>query len=136
MPPRRWSRWRAARHRRSSPSGSSGPPCWRWRILPLSSAYSVAEAYDRPADVDDSPREAPLFYASYLGMLVVAGAVVLIPGAPLIPILFLSQALNALLLLVLLPFMRGIAADEEVMGSYRLGPRERVATAVAILAIG
>ena len=105
-------------------------------ILPLSSAYSVAEAYGRPADVDDSLREAPLFYASYLGMLLVAGAVVLIPGAPLIPILFLSQALNALLLLVLLPFMRGIAADEELMGSHRLGPRERVATAAAIVAIG
>jgi Mn2+/Fe2+ NRAMP family transporter len=101
-------------------------------ILPLSSAYSVAEALGRPADVDDSFGEAPHFYLTYAGMLVVAGGLVLIPGAPLIPILFLSQALNAVLLLALLPFMRSLASDEQVMGSYRLGRVGRATTALAI----
>ena len=32
----------------------------------------------------------------------------LIPGAPLIAILFLTQALNAVLLLVMLPFIRSL----------------------------
>jgi Mn2+/Fe2+ NRAMP family transporter len=104
-------------------------------ILPLSTAYSVSEALDRPGDVDSAPRDAPVFYATYLGLLVVAAAIVLVPGAPLVPILFLSQALNAVLLLVLLPFMRGIAADESIMGAHRLGPAGRVATAVAIAMI-
>jgi Mn2+/Fe2+ NRAMP family transporter len=76
-----------------------------------------------------------VFYATYLGLLAVAAAIVLVPGAPLVPILFLSQALNAVLLLVLLPFMRGIAADESIMGVHRLGPAGRVATAVAIAMI-
>jgi NRAMP (natural resistance-associated macrophage protein)-like metal ion transporter len=101
-------------------------------ILPLSTAYSVSEALDRPADIDNSIGEAPLFYGTYLGMLVVAAAIVLLPGAPLIPILFLSQALNAVLLLVLLPFMRGIAKDEKVMGAHRLGRCGEATTAVAI----
>ena len=52
--------------------------------------------------------------------MIVAAAIVLIPGAPLIPILFLSQALNAVLLLVLLPFMRRLAGDPAVMGEHRL----------------
>ena len=43
----------------------------------------------------------------------------LIPGAPLIPILFLSQALNAVLLLAILPFLRALARDAELMGEYR-----------------
>ena len=47
----------------------------------------------------------------------------LIPGAPLIPILFLSQALNAVLLLVLLPFMRSLAQDRELMGAIASGAR-------------
>ena len=51
----------------------------------------------------------------------IAGVIVLIPGAPLIPILFLSQALNAVLLLVMLPFMRRLAADPELMGDEALG---------------
>ena len=50
-----------------------------------------------------------------------AAVLVLIPGAPLIPILFLSQALNAVLLLVMLPFMRRLAADRELMGDEALG---------------
>jgi Mn2+/Fe2+ NRAMP family transporter len=62
-------------------------------------------------------------------VLIVAAALVLIPGAPLIPILFLSQALNAVLLLVLLPFMRRLARDPAVMGENALGPTGRVLTA-------
>ena len=37
-------------------------------------------------------------------MTVVAALIVLIPGAPLVPVLFLTQALNAVLLLPLLVF--------------------------------
>jgi hypothetical protein len=34
-------------------------------VVPLSTAYSVAEAAGKPADVDDRFAEAPLFYRSY-----------------------------------------------------------------------
>jgi Mn2+/Fe2+ NRAMP family transporter len=56
----------------------------------------------------------------------------LIPGAPLIPILFLSQALNAVLLLVLLPFMRRLGRDPAVMGENAIGPVGRVVTAAVL----
>jgi NRAMP (natural resistance-associated macrophage protein)-like metal ion transporter len=101
-------------------------------IVPLSTAYSVSEAFDAPCDVDASVKEAPLFYASFIGMIVVAASLVLIPGAPLVPILFLSQALNAVLLLVLLPFMRRLARDPEVMGNYVLGGAGRWLTGIAL----
>ena len=99
-------------------------------IVPLSTAYSVSESAGRRADIDDTFREARLFYCSYGVVLIVAAGLVLIPGAPLIPILFLSQALNAVLLLVLLPFMRRLARDPAVMGENALGPTGRVLTAV------
>jgi NRAMP (natural resistance-associated macrophage protein)-like metal ion transporter len=90
-------------------------------IVPLSTAYSVAEAFGRECDIDDSFAEARVFYASFGAIVVLAAAIVLIPGAPLIPILFLTQALNAVLLLVLLPFMRRLAKSPEVMGEHALG---------------
>ena len=62
----------------------------------------------------------------------IAAGIVLIPGAPLIPILFLTQALNAVLLLPLLVFIRGLAGDRERMGAHVLGRGGRIATAVAI----
>ena len=104
-------------------------------IVPLSTAYSICEAVGAPADLNDSARQAPLFYASYAGLLALAAALVLIPGAPLITILFATQALNAVLLLALLPFMRRIAADPAVMGPHAAGRGNRLATAVALAVI-
>jgi len=104
-------------------------------IVPLSTAYSVCEALGAPADIDDTTAQAPLFYASFGAMLVLAAAIVLVPGAPLISILVLSQALNAVLLLALLPFMRRIAADPAVMGEHALGAAGRAATGAALFVV-
>ena len=101
-------------------------------IVPLSTAYSVAEASGERCDLNDSFEEARLFYFSYGVVVVIAATLVLIPGAPLIPILFLSQALNAVLLLVLLPFMRRLGRDPELMGTNALGPVGRVVTGAVL----
>ncbi|MGZ8702984.1 MAG: NRAMP family divalent metal transporter [Gaiellaceae bacterium] len=85
-------------------------------ILPLSTAYSVAEALGSEAALDDPLPDARLFYGTYGAVVAVAAAVVLLPDAPLVPILFLSQALNAVLLLPLMWFMVRIVRDREVMG--------------------
>jgi Mn2+/Fe2+ NRAMP family transporter len=101
-------------------------------IVPLSTAYSVSETLGRRADLDDSFAEARTFYLSYAAVVAVSAGVVLIPGAPLIEILFLSQALNAVLLLVFLPFVRSLAGDRELMGDNALGRFDRVTTALAL----
>jgi Mn2+/Fe2+ NRAMP family transporter len=80
---------------------------------------------------------ATLFGLGFLGAAVVAVAavIVLIPGAPLIQILFLTQALNAVLLLVLLPFMRSLGRDHDLMGAHALGRGGRIATGIALAVI-
>jgi Mn2+/Fe2+ NRAMP family transporter len=104
-------------------------------VVPLSTAYSVAEAFDRPADLNDGFRDAPLFYGAYGASVTLAVTLVLIPGAPLIPILFLSQALNAVLLLAILPFLRALARDPAVMGEHRLGRAGSAVTATIIVLV-
>ncbi len=101
-------------------------------IVPLSSAYSVAEATGEPADVNDSFSQAREFYLAFIMMIAGASLVVLIPGAPLITILVLSQALNAVLLLPILPFLWHAAAQKEVMGEYAIGPAARIAAGSAM----
>jgi NRAMP (natural resistance-associated macrophage protein)-like metal ion transporter len=101
-------------------------------VVPLSTAYSVSETAGARADIDDSLREAPLFYGSFGILVAGAVAIVLIPSAPLVPILFLSQALNAVLLLALLPFMRRIAKDSSVMGENAMGRGDSLLTAAAL----
>ena len=104
-------------------------------IVPLSTAYSVSETIGRKARLDDSFGEARAFYISYAAVVVVAATLILIPGAPLISILFLSQALNAVLLLVLLPFMRSLGKDADLMADNRLGRPGRVLTGAALLVV-
>jgi Mn2+/Fe2+ NRAMP family transporter len=101
-------------------------------IVPLSTAYSISETFGEKADLDDTFEEARPFYLSYALVVVTAAVLVLIPGAPLIPILFLSQALNAVLLLVLLPFMRSLGKDRGLMGEHALGRGDQIATGVAL----
>ena len=47
-----------------------------------------------------------------------AASLILIPGAPLITILIISQIVNAVLLLPLLIYMFGIARDKRLMGEF------------------
>jgi Mn2+/Fe2+ NRAMP family transporter len=104
-------------------------------ILPLSTAYSVGEFAGRETALNDGPREAPLFYGTYATIAIISAAIVLIPGAPLIPILILTQVLNAVLLVPLLGFMYGISRNTDVMGQHAAGRVARGAYLVGIAAI-
>jgi len=106
-------------------------------ILPLSTAYSVSEVLGVEAALDDRPREAPVFYATYALVVLLSVTIILIPGAPLVPILFLSQALNAVLLLPILGFVYGIVRDRDLMGEHALGRGGALAAlaTIALLAV-
>ena len=101
-------------------------------IVPLSTAYSVIGGVREAGGRRRHLQQAPFFYVSFGTLVLCAAAVVLIPGAPLVPILFLSQALNAVLLVVLLPFMRRIARDPNVTGPYAMTGWDRVLTGVVL----
>ena len=105
-------------------------------ILPLSTAYAVCDAIGVEAALDDRVADARLFYGTYGAVVVMAVGIVLIPGAPLIDILFLTQALNAVLLLPLLWFMRGVASDPRIMGEHALGTAGRRMTLAVLALVG
>ncbi|MBV6728280.1 NRAMP family divalent metal transporter [Nocardioides daeguensis] len=101
-------------------------------ILPLSTAYSVCEFTGHEGALDDGFRGAPLFYSTFLLVTAAAAALVLIPSVPLVPLLVLTQVLNAVLLVPLLFFMYGLARDPEQMGEHRASRTEAVVYLVAI----
>jgi Mn2+/Fe2+ NRAMP family transporter len=102
-------------------------------VVPLSTAYSVSEGLGRSADVGAGPRNEPFFYGVFAAVLVVAAVIVLVPGAPLVDILVGTQALNAVLLLGILPFLMALGRSEQLMGANVSG---RGARAAAVLAFG
>ena len=87
--------------------------------MPLSTAYSVSEAFGRECKLDDSFADAPFFYVTFFATLVVGAGVVVIPGVPLVPVLFVTQVVNAVLLLPLLVALRSLGRDSAVLGDLR-----------------
>ncbi|MBK9063142.1 MAG: Nramp family divalent metal transporter [Acidobacteria bacterium] len=87
-------------------------------ILPLATAYSICEALGFEAGVNKSWAEAPQFNTLYTSMIVIGAGVILIPGVPLFPVLFLSQVLNGLLLPFVLFFVVLLVNRVDLMGTY------------------
>ncbi len=87
-------------------------------ILPLATAYSICEALGFEAGVDKSWSEAPQFNVLYTSMIVIGAGIILIPGVPLFPVLFLSQVLNGLLLPFVLFFVVLLVNRADLMGTY------------------
>jgi len=87
-------------------------------VLPLATAHYVCEALGFEAGVDRTLRQAPIFYGLYISLIVIACVVVLLPGAPLLQILFLSQVANGILLPFILVFMLLLVNQKKLMGAY------------------
>jgi Mn2+/Fe2+ NRAMP family transporter len=88
-------------------------------ILPLSTAFVVCEGMGWEAGVNKKFSEAPQFYGLYSLLIFFGAAVILIPGIPLFPVMYISQVLNGLLLPVILVFMLLLINNKRLMGSYR-----------------
>jgi Mn2+/Fe2+ NRAMP family transporter len=87
-------------------------------ILPLSTAYTVCEGLGFESGVGQKFSEAPAFYWLYTLLIAAGGAVVLIPGLPLLKIAVLSQVVNGVVLPFVLIFMLLLINKKELMGEY------------------
>ncbi|MDR3687366.1 MAG: Nramp family divalent metal transporter [Coriobacteriia bacterium] len=87
-------------------------------VLPLTASYAICEAFGFERGIDRSWSEAPVFNGLYTFVIFFGAVFVLIPNAPLITIMVLSQAVNGVLLPFLLIFMMIIVNDRRIMGRY------------------
>ncbi|HEV2440366.1 MAG TPA: Nramp family divalent metal transporter [bacterium] len=87
-------------------------------VLPLATSHYVCEALGFEAGVDRTVGQAPVFYGLYIALIVGACIIVLLPNAPLLQILFLSQVANGVLLPFILVFMLLLVNQKRLMGAY------------------
>lgn len=87
-------------------------------VLPLSTTYAVCEAFGWERGLDNRPGEAPIFFGLYTALILIGGIIVLIPGIPLFPLMQLSQALNAILIPVILVLMLRLVNNSKIMGQW------------------
>jgi Mn2+/Fe2+ NRAMP family transporter len=87
-------------------------------ILPLSTAYVVCEGMGWEEGVNKKFSEAPQFYGLYSLLIFLGAGVVLWPRIPLIPIMFISQVINGIVLPVILIFILILINNKKIMGNY------------------
>ena len=90
-------------------------------VLPLATAYSVAEAFGFRKGVDLDFRRAPVFVGIFSALIALGAAVALIPNLPLIQLLVGIQVLNGMLLPVILVFLLLLINDRRLVGSLKNG---------------
>ncbi len=105
-------------------------------ILPLSTAYYVCEAFGFERGLDNRFREAPIFYTFYLGLIAIGAGAVIVPGAPLLGIIFYSQVLNGVLLPVVLVLMLLLINNKRLMGRWTNGPVFNVIAWATVAIVG
>jgi len=86
--------------------------------ISLASSWAFGEVFGWAHSLNDKVREAPWFYAYYIFDLLLAGTVVLIPGAPLVLITLFVQVIATTLLPAALVFLILLLNDKKTMGEY------------------
>ena len=103
-------------------------------ILPLSTSYTVCEAFGWESGIDRPYREAPRFYFIYTFFIAGSALLVMIPDIPLVLLMVISQTMNGILLPVILVCMLILINDRDIMGAYVNPPKLNAAMwAITIL---
>jgi NRAMP (natural resistance-associated macrophage protein)-like metal ion transporter len=105
-------------------------------ILPLATAYYICEGMGWEAGVNKSFKEAPQFMWLYTMLIVIGALIVLIPKAPLIAIMWISQVINGVMLPFVLIFMLLLINKPELLGDYTNSKTfNRIAWATTVIMI-
>ena len=104
-------------------------------IVPIATAYSIAEGVGEPASLDLDSHHFQWFYAAFVGLTIASVSVVSLPGLPLIPLIYTSQVVNAVLLPLHVIALQLLAGNAAIMGAARSSRWARVAGWMSIALI-
>ncbi len=90
-------------------------------VLPLATAYGLAEAFGFEKGVNKGWRDAPVFLGIFTGLIVLGVIVALIPGLPLVQVLLITQLINGLTLPFVLVSVLKLINNRDVMGEHTNG---------------
>jgi NRAMP (natural resistance-associated macrophage protein)-like metal ion transporter len=91
-------------------------------VLPLSTSYYICEGMGWELGVDKDFTRAPQFFWLFTTTIAISAACIMIPGAPLIAIMYVSQVVNGAVLPAVLVLMLLIINQKRVMGDFVNGP--------------
>jgi Mn2+/Fe2+ NRAMP family transporter len=87
-------------------------------ILPLSTSYTVCEAFGWENSLSRDLKDAPIFFGIFTGLIILGAAIILLPIQSLIQAMLISQTFNGVLLPVILVLMLILINDKRLMGKF------------------
>ncbi len=90
-------------------------------ILPLSTSYTVCEAFGWENSVSRDLKDAPIFFGIFTALIILGAAIILLPIQSLIQAMLISQTFNGVLLPVILITMLFLINDKRLMGKFKNG---------------
>jgi Mn2+/Fe2+ NRAMP family transporter len=103
-------------------------------VVPLSTAYAVAETAGVERSLSRKLREAPFFYGIYTLQLVIGAIIALLPGN-LVALVINAQVLNGFITPVLLTYILILANRRSVLGDAANGPAFRAVATVCVAVV-
>jgi Mn2+/Fe2+ NRAMP family transporter len=90
-------------------------------ILPLSTSYTVCEAFGWENSVSRDLKDAPIFFGIFTVLIILGAGIILLPIQSLIQAMLISQTFNGVLLPVILITMLLLINDKRLMGKFKNG---------------
>jgi len=90
-------------------------------VLPLTTAYTMSEAFGFTKGINLDFRRARIFFSVFSGLLVFGVVIALIPNLPVMDLLVVISALNGVMLPVLLFFLLRLINDRRLVGDLKNG---------------
>lgn len=104
-------------------------------VVPLSTAYAIADAVGAPRSTSNRFREAPLFYGLFTLQVVVGAVIALVPGN-LVSLIVKTQVVNGIITPVLLTYVLMLANRRSLLGSAANGPVFKVVATASVAVVG
>jgi len=104
-------------------------------VVPLSSAYALAETAGAERSLARKLREAPLFYGVFTVQLVIGAVIALLPGN-LVELVINAQVLNGFITPILLTYILILANRRSVLGAAANGPVFRIVATICVAVVG
>ncbi|MBI2074295.1 MAG: divalent metal cation transporter [Candidatus Levybacteria bacterium] len=99
-------------------------------MVPIATSYVITEAFGLESGLNFTFKETPEFYSLFTFLLIIGTLLVVLPFVPLLTILFISQAINAVLLLPILVFLFILSNVKKILNGYT---NEKIINIIVIL---
>lgn len=104
-------------------------------ILPVATAYAICEAFGWESGFNLNWARGKIFYCLIILSIIIPSAIVLLPGVNLMFLMLMSQAVNGMLLPVILIYLMRLMNDKDLLGKHVNGMIVNIVAGITVVGL-